>query len=422
MELGEEFSPYPYKPDLDPEEHVIARYRVRSDLPLMKVATKIAAEESAGTWTGSKWEEPSIYEKFGAKVFGTEEERSIVDVAYPLELFDLEVGGGPQLFSVVCGRVFDLIGVDGAQLFDVLLPRKYVTAFKGPGFGVEGIRRTLSIRGPMAGIVIKPKVGLLPASQARIFYEAALGGVDVGVDGESLISQDFSPIEARASHISDMIDRIRSETGKKTMYAINVTAKTTKSLEIADRVIESGANAIMIDVAATGPANLQSLAEDPSITVPIYAMRARYSSSTGREDRGISMRVMVKVIRLLGGDLLTRRAARRDLVGIEELKKVNEFLIGEFHGLHSTLPVGCGGVHPGLAEANVSIFGKDQVILAEDGIYEHPWGIRAGATAMKQALDAVMRGESTLNASKIQDELRLAVEKWGYTPPEALVG
>jgi ribulose-bisphosphate carboxylase large chain len=60
----------------------------------------------------------------------------------------------------------------------------------------------------------------------------------------------------------------------------------------------------------------------------------------------------------------------------------------------------------------VEIFGKDTVIQAGGGIHGHPEGTIVGARAMRQALDAAMKGVSLREYAKDHAELEKALEKW----------
>ncbi|RLE59516.1 MAG: hypothetical protein DRJ32_04510, partial [Thermoprotei archaeon] len=51
---------------------------------------------------------------------------------------------------------------------------------------------------------------------------------------------------------------------------------------------------------------------------------------------------------------------------------------------------------------------------AGGGIHGHPWGSKAGATAMKQAVDAFMKNISVEKYAETHKELKKALEKWGY--------
>ena len=64
--------------------------------------------------------------------------------------------------------------------------------------------------------------------------------------------------------------------------------------------------------------------------------------------------------------------------------------------------------------------GLDCILGAGGGIHTHPMGPRAGAMAMRQAIDAVMVGESLQDAARQQPELRAALETWGVWQEESL--
>src|SRR3990167_6435621 len=64
---------------------------------------------------------------------------------------------------------------------------EYINAFKGPKFGIAGIRKTLNIYNrPLLGTIIKPKLGLNPEEHAKVAFEAWLGGCDLVKDDENL--------------------------------------------------------------------------------------------------------------------------------------------------------------------------------------------------------------------------------------------
>lgn len=76
----------------------------------------------------------------------------------------------------------------------------------------------------------------------------------------------------------------------------------------------------------------------------------------------------------------------------QEVVDIYEFLRSDFYGQKRTIPVASGGLHPGLVDDLMEIFGTDFVIQAGGGVHGHPDGTRSGAKAMKQAVEASMKG------------------------------
>ena len=82
-----------------------------------------------------------------------------VKIAYPIELFEL--GNMPQLYSSVAGNIFGMKALKNLRLEDINFSEKYIKSFKGPQFGVNGVRKFMNINNrPLTATVPKPKVGM----------------------------------------------------------------------------------------------------------------------------------------------------------------------------------------------------------------------------------------------------------------------
>ena len=408
---------------IDPESYVICTYYVETSGSLERAGEAIAAEESIGTWTDIKTTNIEIQQRLAAKAFKFEEKESgigMVKIAFPIELFDLEKGGIPNMMSMIAGNLFGLSALKNVRLLDAEFPKSVLTYFTGPKFGLEGVRKivgTWESRRPHLGTIIKPKVGLNPSETAEVAYEAAVGGVDLIKDDETLVSQSFCPLEERLSKVMEKMDLVKEETGRTVFYALNITGNHKKLFEFADYAVENGANMIMLDILLSGLAVLRSLAEDPSIKLPIHCHRTFHAAFTKNPLHGVHMKVIARLTRLAGGDQLhTGTAAGK--MGLREetaeVKETNEALLREWGNIKSAIPVASGGIHPALVPKNIEILGKDLVINSGGGIHGHPDGTRSGATAMRQAIDAVMEKIPLEKYAETHPELRKALEKWGY--------
>ena len=70
-------------------------------------------------------------------------------------------------------------------------------------------------------------------------------------------------------------------------------------------------------------------------------------------------------------------------------------------------------IHPGHVPALMRLYGKDIVVQAGGGVHGHPGGTRTGATAMRQAVDARMKGKTLREYAKTHPELEAVVKQWG---------
>jgi ribulose-bisphosphate carboxylase large chain len=405
--------------EIEPEKHVVATYYVESELCLPKAGEQIAIEESIGTWTELTTTTAWIKETLPAKVFKWKNENEgIVTIAFPDELFDVETGGIPNILSIVAGNLFGMSALKNVRLLDVEFPKEIIRAFPGPKFGIEKIREslgTLKDRRPHLGTIIKPKVGLTPKQTAKVAYEAAMGGVDIIKDDETLTNQKFCPLEERVAIVMEALDKVKEETGRKVFYAVNVTANIDQMTDLTEAAINHGANMLMVDVLTAGFPAVQMLAEDPSITVPLHIHRTMHAAMTRNPKHGIHMMVIAKLARMSGADQIhTGTAAGKMEKTISEIRKIDDFLRSPWYDLNPAFPVASGGIHPGIVEFNIQKLGRDLVINAGGGIHGHPKGTRAGAQAMRQAIDAFTKNTPLEKYAETHEELRLALEKWGW--------
>ena len=101
----------------------------------------VASESSIGTWTEVATMNPRI-RKMGAKVF--EIKGNWVKIAYPSELF--EPGNMPQIHSSIAGNVFGMKMVDRLRLESIHWPHGLMKSFRGPMFGIPGVRRLIRVK------------------------------------------------------------------------------------------------------------------------------------------------------------------------------------------------------------------------------------------------------------------------------------
>jgi ribulose-bisphosphate carboxylase large chain len=400
---------------VDPDKSVIATYFVDAEFPTLKAGEQIAIEESIGTWTEVATARENV-KRLAGKVFKSQQgNEGTIKIAYPLELFDVD-SGIPNFLSIVAGNLFGLAPLRSVKLLDVEIPRDYVRNFAGPRFGIEGIRKiigTLKDRRPHVGTIIKPKVGLNPKQTAEVAYQAAIGGVDLIKDDETLTNQPFCPLEERVSNVIEKLDNAMEETGRTILYAVNVSASHEKMLSLAQKAMSNGANCLMIDVLTAGFSALQTLSSDNSFKVPIHVHRAMHGVFDRNPKYGIAMIVLSQLVRLAGGDQLhTGTAAGKMEDAGKVVKGINAFLRSDWYGLKTVLPVASGGIHPGIVPNNIDALGKDILIQAGGGIHGHPEGTKAGAKAMRQAIEAVMSNISLEEYGKTHRELAVALAKW----------
>lgn len=391
------------------ETDLICTFHIEPEgISLKEAAGGVAAESSIGTWTELTTTKPYVLDHT-AHVFNIEGQ--LVKIAYPIELFEQK--NMPNILSSIAGNVFGLKALRNLRLNDINLPPKLVQGFRGPQFGIKGIRELLKVWDrPLVGTIIKPKIGLKTSDHAQVAYEAWTGGCDIVKDDENLSGQRFNPFEDRIVKTLESRDRAEEETGERKVYMANITAETETMLKRAEYVLNHGGEYVMVDILTCGFSALQTLRDHGSKLV-IHAHRAGHAAFTKNAKHGIAMRVIAKVARIIGvdqlhvGTIVGKMSETKEEV-LENISALKE----EMNGLKPVMPVASGGIHPRLVPALIKTFGKDFIIQAGGGIHGHTDGTIAGATAMRQAVTAALEGKTLEEYAESHQELRTALKLW----------
>ncbi len=400
---------------------LVCLFRVSPDrMGLKEAINNVALESSVGTWTSVSSNKKYV-NKLGAKAFAIS--GNWVKIAYPQELF--EEGSVSNILSSVAGNVFGMKAVKGLRLEDIKFPKKLLKSFPGPRFGIDGYRKILKVKGrPLVGTIVKPKLGLNTRDHAKVAYDAWIGGCDLVKDDENLSSQKFNPFEKRAAKTLEMCDKAAEESGERKGYLVNVTAEAMLMLKRADLVKEMGGKFVMHDVITAGFSSLETLRQHSKLG--IHSHRAMHGAFTENPEHGLSMMCVADFARMAGSDSLhigtgigKMRGGKREVAEISEeiesrkVGKTKHRLEQDWGEMKPVFSVCSGGIYPGHVPYLMKNFGKDLIIQAGGGCHGHPGGTSAGAMAMRQAVDSVMKGESLERYGMSHSELMKAMEYWG---------
>jgi ribulose-bisphosphate carboxylase large chain len=407
------------------KDDLVALFRIvpAPGFTIEDAAGRVASESSVGTWTTLTTLTPNV-RRIMAKAYDISGE--MVRISYPSELF--EGANMPQILSSIAGNVFGMKAVAGLRLVDIVWPRGLVRSFPGPQYGAQGIRNFMKVHHrPLTASVPKPKLGMTAEEHARHGYEGWTGGLDLLKDDENLTDQGFNTFVKRANLCYKYRDRAEKETGERKSYLINITAETREMERRAKLVHDLGGEFVMIDICTTGWASLQTMRQVcGDLHLAIHAHRAFHAAFTRNPSHGMSMAVLAESARLIGVDELhigtaigKLEATKEEVVGLRDkvyLAKspgVGWELEQDWHGKKPVLPVSSGGLHVGLLYPLLDILGTDIVVQLGGGIWGHPDGGRAGAKALRDAIDGYLEGASLEECAQRSPELEAALKKWG---------
>jgi 2,3-diketo-5-methylthiopentyl-1-phosphate enolase len=407
------------------DDYVIGTYLVSyaAALPIPFIAPMLAVEQSTGTWVAVPGETAEVRCQHIAKVIGVYEvpdyeyavppnlqtRQWFVQVAYP----EVNIGEQiPMLLTTVVGNIS--MGGD-IKLVDIRFPRKYVAGFKGPKFGIAGIRKILGVqKRPLLNNMIKPCTGYPLEVGAELFRQAALGGCDIIKDDELIADASFNSALGRVKRYMEIEKQVYEQTGERTLYTVNVTDKIPKVFESARRAVELGCNALMINYLAVGFPVLQALADDPSLNVPILGHMDVAGALYMSPWHGLSSHLVLgKLPRLAGADIVVIPAPYGKAPVIDyKFRNVARNLAFPLYQLKPAFPMASGGITPSMVSQVMTDLGNDIVIGSGGGIHAHPQGPVAGGKAFRQAIDAAMQKIPLSEYAKDHPELAIALKEW----------
>jgi ribulose-bisphosphate carboxylase large chain len=410
------------------KDDVIAEFHVEPNKASLEAACNdVAGESSIGTWTEVGTMNKRIWRDLRPKVYAINRKGKNVCIAYPLNLFEL--GNVPQLMSSIGGNVFGMKTIANLRLLDIRLPERYIRSFSGPKFGIMGIRKRFRVRKrPLLGTIVKPKLGLTESEHARSAYEAWIGGIDIVKDDENLTSMGFNRFERRVVETLKMRGLAEKKTGEGKFYMPNVTAETKEMLRRAEFAKNHGCEYAMVDIVSVGWSGLQTLRNfNDELNLILHAHRAGHAAFTKNPRHGIAMLVVAKLARLIGVDQIHVGTANVGKMAGDETSEIEDEIESRFmtelkgghaleqfwYGIKPVFAVASGGLHPGNITKLLDIMGNNIIIQAGGGVHGHPKGTIAGAKAMRQALEAYMKGIPLQDYAADHPELAEAIKTWG---------
>lgn len=392
-------------------DRVIATYRIETDHPLDAAAAMMAGEQSAGTFVKVPGETPELLARHGARVehitpleaveqpslpgakpakHGGPLQQAEVVLSFPLENIGTSLAA---LITTVSGNLYELNPFSGLRLLDIEIPAVFGEVYPGPQFGIDGTRRLAGVEGrPLLGTIIKPSVGLSPAASAELVKTLCEAGLDFIKDDELQTNAPHSPFAERVQAVMRVINEHAQSTGKKVMYAFNVSADLDDMLRHHDLVVEHGGTCVMVNMLSVGPVAMAWLRKHAQL--PIHGHRAGWGMLSRHPMLGMEYVAFQKLMRLAGVDHLHVNGLRNKFCEPDEsvIASARACLTPMF-GDDAVLPVFSSGQWAGQAPDTYQALGSiDLLYLAGGGIMAHPDGPAAGVASLREAWEAAMQG------------------------------
>jgi 3-oxoisoapionate-4-phosphate transcarboxylase/hydrolase len=202
----------------------------------------------------------------------------------------------------------------------------------------------------LVGAIVKPSLGLSPTEVAHTAVALAAGGVDLVKDDELLGDLPSCPLEERVRAVVAAIpSRVR--------YAANISGPADSLLRRAERAVELGAGALMVNAFAQGLDSVRALRTE-ELGVSIFAHRVGAALWARGSRFGVSPAVVAELTRLCGADYVQVGSFTGSVYDTPDDVRA------QIHGCHRELPgsrhavaVLGGGVSPDNAAEQIELAG-----------------------------------------------------------------
>ncbi len=411
-------------------ERITATYFIETPYAPEQAAQVLAGEQSSGTFVAVPGETEELKQRFAAKVESIEPletvdtpaipgatsttgkyHRAIVKVSWSIENFGCNL---PVMVSTLQGNLYEITQFTGLKLMDIELPSLYAEHYKGAAFGIDGCRKlTNTYNRPLIGTIIKPSIGLSVQQTAAIVQELAEAGIDFIKDDELLSSSANSGFNDRVDAVMKVINAHADKTGKKVMYAFNISGEVDEMMQRYEKIANSGGTCAMVSINSVGLSAAKKICDQGQLA--IHAHRNGWGMMTRHPLLGIDFRAYQKIWRLAGVDQLHVNGIQNKfwesddsvVASIDALKQ-------SFYQQKNILPVVSSGQWGGQAfETYRRTATVDLLYMAGGGIMAHPMGPAAGVVALQQAWKAAVDGLTLEQARKEYKEFDKAAEKFG---------
>jgi ribulose-bisphosphate carboxylase large chain len=384
-------------------KRIEADYWIETSVDVAAACEAMAGEQSSGTFVPVPGETPELKARAAARVerleiIGEAKSPSLpgarngdiirqahVTLSWPIDNIGPSL---PNLMATVAGNLFELKQFSGLRLLDMRLTDEFAKNYPGPKFGIAGTRELSGVHhGPLIGTIVKPSVGFDAYETASLVELLAVAGLDFIKDDELQADGPHCPFDDRAQAVMRVINDHADKTGKKVMFAFNLTGEIDEMRRRHDLVLELGGTCVMASLNSVGLSGMIALGRHSAL--PIHAHRNGWGYLSRSPALGWSYVAWQKIWRLAGADHmhvngLQNKFCEGDDSVIASARACQTPMFA--HKPCIAMPVFSSGQGVAQVPETLARLGNaDLVYAAGGGIMGHKQGPAAGVAALREA-------------------------------------
>ena len=237
-------------------------------------------------------------------------------------------------------------------------------------------------------------------------------GIDFIKDDELMGSAANSPFDERVKAIMKVIRDNEQKTGKKVMYAFNISDEIDEMQRKYDLIKKEEGSCAMVSINSVGLAGTKKICDQGELV--IHGHRNGWGMLNRHPLLGIEFPAYQKIQRLAGVDQLHVNGIQNKFWESDDSVVTSiKSCLKPFLGGYEILPVVSSGQWGGQAvETYRRIQTTDLLYMAGGGILAHPMGPKAGVNALQQAWTGAVDGLSVEETALKYPEFAESVKKF----------
>jgi len=419
-------------------QHVLCAYimKPKAGYGYLETAAHFAAESSTGTNVSVSTTD-EFTRGVDALVYEIDEEKEIMKIAYPTDLFDRNIIDGRAMLAsfltLTIGNNQGMGDVEYAKMHDFWFPPEYLRLYDGPATDISDMWRVLGRPvvdgGFIVGTIIKPKLGLRPQPFASAAYDFWMGG-DFIKNDEPQGNQVFARLKETIAAVADAMRRAQDDTGLPKLFSANITADDYREMIArGEFILETFAEnadhvAFLVDGYVAGPTAITTARRYFPQQYLHYHRAGHGAVTSPQTQRGYTAFVLAKMARCQGasgihvgtmsyGKMEGEKDDTDIAYMIERDSADGPFYHQDWQGMRPTTPIISGGMNalrlPGFFD---NLGHSNLVLTAGGGSYGHLDGPAAGATSLRQAEVCWREGADPITFAQEHREFARAFESF----------
>ena len=292
-------------------------------------------------------------------------DKFIVSISYRTDITELSI---PQFFNVLFGNISLKNNI---KISDITFADSFFSVFKGPNYGIEGIRKLLGVYGrALACSALKP-MGISIKELSKMAAMLATGGIDFIKDDHGISNQKFHPFKERVSRCQEVVEKVNGGRERKTLYFPMVSGRFEEIEGQVQHAMREGIRGILIAPMLVGPDTVRYISNKYNLIV--MAHPALTGTHFHDPTHGIAPSVFLGTLfRMLGADIsVFPHTGGRFHLSKKDCSTISNSLRNTNGSWKSAFPSPAGGIHMDRISEISEMYGVDTVFLIGGSLMQH---------------------------------------------------